>query len=213
MRYGELRDQVLKLLNQYTVAGDPVAETYNNQADYLKRIPTFANDAIMEIATTTRKIPVTLPLYFLSKEEFGEYYRYRLPDDFYQFKSGDTLVTDEGRHLHTGRVEQNGKKYLLVAKDDVGKYTVTYYRYPNLLSDEPDDEDELDNAPETHYAVPFYVAGMLASHDNAFLCSLFMNKYADKLSTMTPGITADVMSTTDVYGFGGGFGYGFGGVY
>ena len=45
MKYGELRDQVLKLLNQYTVAGDPVAETYNNQADYLKRIPTFANDA------------------------------------------------------------------------------------------------------------------------------------------------------------------------
>ena len=45
MKYGELRDQVLKLLNQYTVAGAPVAETYNNQADYLKRIPSFANDA------------------------------------------------------------------------------------------------------------------------------------------------------------------------
>ena len=94
MKYGELRDQVLKLLNQYTVAGDPVAETYNNQADYLKRIPAFANDAMMEIATTTRKIPVTIPLDFLPHEEFGEYLRYCLPADFYQFKSGDTLVTD-----------------------------------------------------------------------------------------------------------------------
>ena len=70
MKYGELRDQVLKLLNQYTVAGYPVAETYNNQADYLKRIPAFANDAMMEIATTTRKIPVTIPLDFLPHEEF-----------------------------------------------------------------------------------------------------------------------------------------------
>ena len=203
MKYGELRDQVLKLLNQYTVAGDPVAETYNNQADYLKRIPAFANDAMMEIATTTRKIPVTIPLDFLPHEEFGEYLRYSLPADFYQFKSGDTLVTDDGRPLRSGRIELNGRKYLLLPKDETGKYTITYYRYPNLLCEEPDDDDDLDNAPETHYAVPFYVAGMLAGHDNAFLCSLFMNKYADKISMMSPGVSADVAPTMDVYSFGG----------
>ena len=36
MTYEYVENQVLKLLNQYTMAGESVAETYNNQKDYIR---------------------------------------------------------------------------------------------------------------------------------------------------------------------------------
>ena len=201
MVYRELKNQVLKLLNQYTMAGAAVSDLYNNQMDYINRIPGLANDAMMEIATTVRKIPATMELRLLPQEDLGQEIRYRLPTDFFQFKSGDTVRTDGGKTLHTNQYMLHGKRFLLVPKEENGEYAITYYRYPVLLDPEPEDADELDNTPETHYAIPFYVASFLVAPDEPFLCSLFMNKFADKLSNMMPDITAEAHPTDDVYSF------------
>ena len=39
MTFEQVQNQVLKLLNQYSVAGALVAPAYNNQQDYLNRVP------------------------------------------------------------------------------------------------------------------------------------------------------------------------------
>jgi hypothetical protein len=201
MTYKEVREHVLKLLNQYTSAGTLVPEAYNNQADYLDRIPSFINAAVLEIATTVRKIPEQLDLDILPREDLGEHYRFQLPADFYQFKSGDTVVTEDGRVLHTNQYMMLGQRYLIMPKEEAEDCRVIYYRYPYLPEGKPDDAAVLDNVPETHYAVPFYVAALLVAHDDAFLCSLFMNKYTDKLQNMTPDITAEARATEDAYSF------------
>lgn len=206
MNYGFVKNQVLKLLNQYTVAGDAVAESYNNQADYIRRIPSLTNDAMMEIATFAKKIPATMNLADLYGEDIGDQIRYALPADFYQFKSGDTIRADDGHVLHARGYMMLGKRYLVVDKEDAQDYTITYYRYPRPLPENPDDSDLLDNAPETHFAIPFYVASMLVAHDDSFLCSLFNNKYEDKLAKMQTGLSVDVTQTEDVYG-GNNYGY------
>ena len=203
MNYGQVRDQVLKLLNQYTMAGASVPGSYNNQQDYLNRIPQLVNDAMMEIATTARKIPATLRLADLTSWEEGEQVRYQLPHDFYQLVSGSVVRTHEGRTLHTNRYCLQGKEYLLVPKQEAGEYSFTYYRYPHLLGESPQDSQELDNTPETHYAVPYFVAAFLVAGDDSFLCALFQNKYADKLGKMGPGVTAEVASVADAYHFFG----------
>ena len=45
MTYGQVRDHVLMLLNQYTIAGSAVEPSYNNQQDYLARIPALVSTA------------------------------------------------------------------------------------------------------------------------------------------------------------------------
>lgn len=206
MTFEQVQNQVLKLLNQYSVAGALVAPAYNNQQDYLNRVASLANDAVMEIATTARKIPATLDLSTLGSEDAGDWVRYELPEDFYQFKTGDTLLTtDDGHLLHTNRYTISGQKYLLVPKREIeegSSYTITYYRYPRLLSDKPAPTDELDNAPETHYAVPFYVAAFLVIHDDSFLFASFYNKFEDKLAKMSAGLSVEARSVDDVYNFG-----------
>lgn len=203
LNYGQVKDQVLKLLNQYTVAGSKVAGSYNNQQDYIERIPTLVNDAVMEIATTARKIPALFNLNNLPHMDLGAQVRYQLPEDFYQFISGSVVKTKEGKTLHTNCFSVQGHKSLLVPAEEAGDYTVEYYRYPALLPEDPSDDEELDNEPETHFAIPFYVASFLVAHDEPFLCSLFSNKYADKLTKMSEGVATEARVTDDVYNFFG----------
>jgi len=203
MNYGQVTRAVLQLLNQYSVAGSLVAESYNNQQDYILRIPSLVNDAVMEIATTARKIPTTLRLGDLPRVELGREVEYKLPEDFYQFVSGSVVRTVDGRTLHTNVYSQKERKYLRVPEEEAGDYEVSYYRYPSLLGENPRDEDRLDNEPETHYAIPYYVAAHLVVHDEAFLYQVFYNKYEDKVAKMGPGVSAEARSVADSYGFFG----------
>lgn len=203
MTYGQVKKQVLKLLNQYSVAGQPVANSYNNQQDYINRIPGLVNDAMVEIATTARKILVTVPLSELPVEEREGEVLYELPSDFYQLVSGGTLLTREGKTFHTNLYSIRGRKYLAVPKKETGLYSVDYYRYPQLLPDNPSDSQELDNEPETHFAVAFYAAAYLVDHDDLSLCALFNNAYEDKLAKMGAGVSAEIRPVDDVYGFFG----------
>lgn len=203
MTYGQVRDQILKLLNQYTIAGAAVEPSYNNQQDYLERIPGLVNDAMMEIATTARKIPAMLNLNDLEGETVGDLVRYALPRDFYQFISGSVVRTGNGGLLRTNCYTIQGRKYLVLPKEEAVDCTVTYYRYPVLLGDKPKDTDELDNEPETHYAVACYVAGHLLAHDDLALSALYHNAYEDKLNKMSQGVEMEVRPVEDVYQFFG----------
>ena len=204
MTYGWVQNQVLKLLNQYSIAGTGVPTTYNNQADFINRIPSLVNDAIMEIATTVKKIPASVELTSLYCDEVGEYKRYRLPQNFYQFQSGSIIRTADGQRLHTNRYRIEGRDYVLIPKDEAGDYTINYYRYPTLVpesasaSTDPD-KIRLDNTEETHMAIPFYVASFLLADSDAFRCSLFYNKYEDKLAKMSEGISVEVTPVEDAY--------------
>lgn len=201
MTYKQVRDLTLKLLMQYSIAGSTIPGVYNNQQDYLLRIPGLVNDAVMEIATTVRKIPEFVDLSAAPKEEFGNQVRVTLPDDFYQFMSGSVMKTKRGELVHTNAFRIQGKNYMLLPKDELENYQIIYYRYPKQLSENPADEDELDNVPETHHAIPYYVASMLVSYDDAFLCSLMMNAYNDKVQKMYPDIAAEAHQVSDRYSF------------
>lgn len=202
MTYGQVKRAALKLLNQYSVAGELVADSYNNQQDYINRIPELVNDAMMEIATVGRKIPVLLELKNLAYEEIGDMVRYTLPMDFLQFKSGSVVKTVDGRILHTNVYMVQGGNYLVLPKEEAGNYIIEYYRQPILLGDNPDDRISLDNDPMTHRAIPYYVAAFLVSHDEAYLYQVFYNKYEDMLARMRPEPFASVTTVADVYGGG-----------
>lgn len=203
MNYGQVKTQTLKLMKQYSVAGTEIPVSYNNQADYLTVIPGLVNEAMMEIATTVRKIPVIAQLSTLPSEVVGHRVKYTLPDDFYQFVSGSVLKTLDGHILHTNCFMLQGHKYLFVPADEAGDYEITYYRYPELLPDDPDEDAELDNTPDTHLAIPYYVASKLLMSDDEFQCALCTNTWDDKLRMMQPDVHMEVRHVTDVYGFNG----------
>ena len=44
MNYHEAENMVLKLIDRYSVAGTPMALSYNNQADFVAKIPALLDD-------------------------------------------------------------------------------------------------------------------------------------------------------------------------
>ena len=52
----DVQDMSLQLINQYSIAGSSIASSYNNQQDYLLRIPLLVNAAQNYVATTAKKI-------------------------------------------------------------------------------------------------------------------------------------------------------------
>lgn len=318
MTVKQCRDIAMQHINQYSIAGQTVPLSYNNQADYQNKIINLINDAQMEIAKTTKRIPAqfkivqsaipslvkitetkskidkdettnysgkgfaksyyfeisgTGTVYVESKAEdkdewtviktittepaaeggFNVYrghieptervrlrfsgespYLFRnvgiyacgFPDDslippcvdMFSYDLPDDLYQIDGRGipratLGTGELKYRkdymwvGEKTLLLRSDLVGEFVVDYFRFPIRLDNNIDDENTyLDNTPDTHEAIPYYVASMLCRHDNAYIADTLYNLFEVKLSRFAEGARSEATMIEDVYGFDSMFG-------
>ena len=199
MLYSEIKRATLGHINRYSIAGSPVAPSYNNQEDYVHRIPQLINDALVNIRTLVKPDPAVVQLKHF--KDYGDYLRCRLPDDFWSLKTGGVTVVRGGRFQSTNDYRLMGKDYILVPKDS-GSYTVEYYRYPNQLPLAPDDSYELEEDLEVIQTATYYAAANLALHDDEFVYASLYNDYESRLGRISRGLPrAEVQSVQDAYSF------------
>lgn len=203
MKYADIKRAVLSHINQYTMAGSPVAPSYNNQADYLNRIPVLLNEALVNIRTLVKPNPVVLPL--TDGESYGGMIRYELPEDCWTIKTGGVSVIRGGKFQRTNQYRLQGKKYILVPED--GSYTVEYYRYPVQLplDNTLTDSYELDEDPEVIQTATYYASAYLVLQEDEFAYATLYNDYESRLGRISPGITAEVQPVEDSYGLNWGY--------
>ena len=92
MTYGQVKRDALAKIFSDTIAGEQIASTYNNQADYEIPIPGHINDAMTYIATTVKRIPAITKLSDLDMTEEDTYYVYTLPSDCYEVMNGGLIL-------------------------------------------------------------------------------------------------------------------------
>ena len=199
MTYGELKDFVLQLLNRYSVAGSPVAVSYNDQADALQRIPALTRDALYYISTTACKLRATAEL--TEPESKGDLLVYRLPEDCFRLLSGGLIRVDpQGNCSRYHRYSLMGGNQVLIPKADWGTFTVEYFRYPRVPEGTPGDSEVLDCPPQAQTAVAYYVAAHLAMEDNSFLYASLYNEFEMKMARLQELPATETTVTEDVYG-------------
>ena len=200
MLYSEIKREVLGHIDQYSMAGTPVAASYNNQADYLSRIPLLINEGLVNIRTLCKPSPVVLPLE--NGEEYGGMMRYELPEDFWSLKTGGVSVIRNGQFHKTNEYRLQGKKYILIPKTDAA-YTVEYYKYPNQLPTDKalTDDFNLEEDIEVIQAATYYAAANLVMREDEFMYASLYNDYESRLSRISPGITVEVQPVQDAYHF------------
>jgi hypothetical protein len=200
MLYSEIKRETLGHIDQYSMAGTPVAASYNNQADYLNRIPVLINEGLVNIRTLVKPDPVVLTL--TDGEEYGGMIRYELPDDFWSLKTGGVSVIRCGRFCKTNEYRLQGKKYILTPKTE-DTYTVEYYKYPNLLplNKTLTDTFELNEDIEVIQAATYYAAANLVMREDEFMYASLYNDYESRLSRISRGITVEVQPVDDAYRF------------
>lgn len=199
MNYGQIRDRALQLIDQYSVAGQTVALTYNNQADYVKKIPALVNRGLELISTTYRRIRAIAALPTLSRVKFGEHTAYVMPKDFWQM-GGMTTFGEDGGIVRWQKYKMLGENMFVLDGPEPHPLIVEYYRHPRLLSEDPADTDELDGNVEVQMILPYYVAAQLVMLDNSFAYAALYNEFeasAQRLMELPqaePGVVADLYS-------------------
>lgn len=199
MNYAWARDFTLQLIHQYTIAGNEISPGYNNQADYINRIPKLLDDAQVYVATTTHKIREVVPLGSLSCTEQGAWRVFTLPDNCWQLCSGGLIRFDGPRMQRYHRYHLVGSSGLAVPRELDGELSLEYYRYPQLLGSSPPDGAELDNTVAVQFALPYYAAAHLAMLDNAFAYSALYNEFEAKLARLGEQLQTELNITENVY--------------
>ena len=210
MTYGECRDLSLNLIHQESIAGATIPGTYNNQQDYLNKIPGLINAAQMDIATTTKPIPEEITLGELKNgwpfEEKNGNYVYTLPSDMWQRRGSGLIIPIpyhsqyQGlRHGRYNRMRMIGNNKLILAEWLPDDTVLEYYRYPFQLSMTPDEDDTLDNVLEAQMIVPYYVAAHVVMYDDAFLYATLQNEYTAKKESLREMPTTEIDTVEDVY--------------
>lgn len=200
MRYSTIKRSVLSHIDQYSVAGTPVAKTYNNQEDYLLRIPELINEALVTIRTTVKPAPQVHTLW--GGQEHGDMMRFFLPENFWTLRSGGVSVVRDGEFRKTNNYRLQGK-YILVPKNS-GTYTIEYYKYPERLPPVEDltDDFDLDEDIEVIQAATYYAAANLVLREDEFMYTALFNDFESRLMRLSNGITTEVHPVEDAYSFG-----------
>lgn len=199
MTYGWARDFSLQLINQYSVAGTAVAMGYNNQADYILRIPALLDDAQTYVATSMRKIRTLVPISTLQSERSGNWMVYTLPKDCWQVMSGG-LVRFTGKRLQRyHNYHLLGNNQIAVPVGVLPDMSLEYYRRPVLLGKSPSDDTELDNTVEVQMALPYYVAAHLVMYDNPFAYGSLSNEFDAKLAFLSEVPQTECTIVEDAY--------------
>ena len=179
MTYGELKNRVLELIFSYSVAGSSIPATYNNQADYIAMIPGLVNSGQTDIATSVKRIPAMADLSDLEQEQIGERVLYKLPSDCWLPYTGGLLLPASRRYDRYFGYRFIGGRIELPFHAPSG-LALEYWRYPERVSSETPDSTELDNTPDVHECLVFYVAAHLLAYDDAYRYTAFLNMYEER---------------------------------
>ena len=204
MTYGQFKDRVLQLIFSYSIAGDDIELSYNNQADYVKMIPGLLNTCQSEIYQI-KKIEDSIMIKDLDWEEMdGGMRLYHLPDDCLKMKPGLIIPRQRGH----GQVFDRFNNYRLfggdkfIAPANLPETTIMEYWKRGLpIPDNPPDYYVLKNLDEINDIMPFYVAAFLVMYDDPFRYSALYNEFETRLNRLMPNPTyTENNPVFDVYG-------------
>lgn len=205
MLYSEIKRETLGHINQYSMGGSPVAASYNNQADYLLRIPVLINEGIMNIRTLVK--PETVVVELTGGTQYGDMVRHELPPDMWALKTGGVSAVIDGRFKKTNQYRLLGKEAILVPQDG-GHYLVEYHRYPNQLpldSRSLTDDFDLEEDREVIQTATYYAAANLVLMEDEHAYARLYNDYESRLGRISRGVAAEVAPVQDAYSFSAGW--------
>ena len=218
MTIKECFDAAFQLLNHYSIAGNLVPLSYNDQEDDRNRMINLINDAQMIIAMGPRPIqayktvemlepPRDEPTHEIEVEmpcDFAMAIRiYFTPADQSSGGFGDPCPCSQAFTRPATQFRWIGDDTLLLPNRPAGTYRIEYGRYPERYTEYTPLTTELDNKPDTHNPIPYYVAALIAAEDNPKLHYVLYNIWETKLARLveTKQPYAQVEGVCDVYHF------------
>ena len=208
MTYGELKKKVLNLIFSYSIAGDPIELTYDNQADYVNMIPPLLS-SVQTYIYQIKKIRDSILLKDLTVEDLGEVNMYHLPDDCIKVIPG-IIVPGGGHHTPVFHRRMDYKLFggdkMMAPKDYPDNAILEYEKRAVPIPQNVSDNYVLKNTEEVNEIIPFYIAAFVVLYDDPFRYSALYNEFETRLQRLETNPTyVEKSEIHDVYGgFSGG---------
>ncbi len=199
MTYGEARDKTLQLINSYSLGGRLIESTYNEQQDYLNRIPGLLNDAMVFIAMNIRPIQAQEVLSYSDAEIVGSMYQFDLPSDFYEIDTAGLLVVSDDASYRCTKYRLVSDEYILLPALE-GEVTLLYHRMPKLLPAKPAEDAKLPVEKAVQYVLPYYAAAQLLLQDDAYAYTQLYNEWTTRVAQLRPAPRPEYGLVEDAYG-------------
>ena len=212
MTYGDIRDTTLKLINQYTRIGNRINLTYNEQDDVINRIPALANSAMLAIARGPRPIEASAQLHPEDAKRLGSNLLFTLPEDLIDIQPGGLLILHNRGMTRSSDYKQLNDDQIVVPYQlfrHTSAVMLQYYRRPQLLSDNPADDDPMDNVVTAQEPIPYYCAANIMLELDAYQHSVLFNMWQDKLNELAKPPQAEHNIVESVYGDAGIWNWGY----
>ncbi len=200
MKYSQIKQLVLSLMEQYTAGGVPVESSYNGQADDLCRIPGFFGAALMAIYA--RAMPETKIAALTCARDLGGIQLCLLPEDCMKMLSGGVYRLVDDRPVKACDWRPWGDRGVLIPGDR-GQAYVEYCPYPPVLPEAPGEDHFVPVTPEIAQAAAFYCAAMLLLHRDTTACTALMNEFDARVEAMQRRLRASLQTVHDVLGGAG----------
>lgn len=202
MKYNEFRSFVLQLLNMYSARGSEYTERYNDQSDYLLRIPGLYNAAMLDLASEASPLVGVMEKSEADIDRNNGFMEMTVPEDFLSMTGDGIPVVDrDGRMTRVKGYYMVGADKVLIRKDLYQRGTLEYHRAPKRLemdANAVDEDTDLDGTHEMQTAAAYYVAGMLVMQEDSFVYAALRNEYDDKLSQMKKRLRMEHFHVEDV---------------
>lgn len=92
-----------------------------------------------------------------------------------------------------------GGRYMELPLNHPVEVTLEYFRYPEAVSETTGDNDELDNTPDVHECILFYVASYLLLYDDPYRSAEFKRQYTERLARLRTPVWLEPAAIHDVY--------------
>ena len=176
MTYGESKKQIWALIEEYA----PNSTIFTEDEDINTRIP-FLFDLAYQELSQTKKILAT-KIYAEKEEKENRYSEYTLPYDCYQIKN--VFLLDSNNIKGESDYYTVGKNKIYISDKNEGKTVVEYYKYPQVINEETEDDFYLELDQDALSVLPYKVANDILVTDPSADYTAFATEYQRKLQLL-----------------------------
>lgn len=167
--------------------------------EYINAMPAKANEALQQVASVGRPILKSWQVEVAQVEEPQEMaeklvlpavdkaYKISLRQYLPRFRCidrGQVLFDDGAVYDLAEDWRLEGDDVLILPGMPVGVYTIWYRAYPQVITRETPDSEEIDLAPEAVVLLPLYMAAELYKEDDLAVATVLRNEYEDGLEKL-----------------------------
>ena len=177
MTYGENKKITFALIEEYA----PNMTKLTEDEDIANRLPFLYNLAYKELAQTKKIIATKMYSEIVDENKEDRYTSYSLPSDLYQIKN--VFVQDSYNKSINADYYIVGNK-IYINDNTPGNTVLEYYKYPQEINEETEDEFYLELDNDAQALLPYKVADDILKTDPSSDYTAFATEYQRKLQAL-----------------------------